>query len=85
MLSIGSYKHREKWLSISCVAKSEYDIKKARSRLQSGYASPVWLETILQVFQTIKPMPGVVGGKIDPIWEALPPSWLSENLQRSRY
>ncbi|MGH2415482.1 MAG: glycosyltransferase [Microcystaceae cyanobacterium] len=46
-------------------------------------ASPHWLEKILEVFQTVKPQPGVVGGKIEPIWEAPRPSWLSDKLARS--
>ena len=41
-------------------------------------ASPGWLEKILEVFETIKPQPGCVGGKIEPMWEAPRPSWLSD-------
>lgn len=43
-------------------------------------ASPQWLEKIVEVFETVKPQPGCVGGKIDPIWEAPRPNWLSDTL-----
>ena len=43
-------------------------------------ASPQWLETIINVFETIKPRPGCVGGKVDPIWEASRPEWLSDTM-----
>ena len=43
-------------------------------------ASPHWLEKILEVFETVTPQPGVVGGKIEPIWEAHRPSWLSDRV-----
>ena len=43
-------------------------------------ASKNWLEKILEVFQSIKPEPGAVGGKIDPIWEISRPSWLCDDL-----
>jgi glycosyltransferase involved in cell wall biosynthesis len=43
-------------------------------------ASPQWLETILNVFETIKPQPGCVGGKIEPIWEVSRPPWLSDKV-----
>ena len=39
-----------------------------------------WLNTILQVFETVIPQPGCVGGKAEPIWEATRPSWLSDEL-----
>jgi glycosyltransferase involved in cell wall biosynthesis len=42
-------------------------------------ASRQWLEKILEVFETVKPQPGCVGGKIEPIWEAPRPSWLSDS------
>ena len=34
-------------------------------------ASPAWLENILGAFETLQPTPGCVGGRVDPIWEAL--------------
>jgi glucosyl-dolichyl phosphate glucuronosyltransferase len=43
-------------------------------------ASPQWLETILEVFEMVKPRPGCVGGKVDPVWEAPRPSWLSDAI-----
>lgn len=39
-----------------------------------------WLEKIVEVFETVKPQPGCAGGKIEPIWEAPRPSWLSDRL-----
>ncbi len=44
-------------------------------------ASPKWIETILHVFKTVEPMPGCVGGKIDLIWEAPRPVWLSDRMR----
>lgn len=43
-------------------------------------ACPNWLEKIVEVFDTVKPQPGCAGGKIDPIWEAPRPLWLSDRL-----
>ncbi len=43
-------------------------------------ASPGWLEKILQVFSTVTPLPGCVGGKSDPVWEGIRPRWLSDSL-----
>lgn len=43
-------------------------------------ACPLWLEKIVEVFETVKPQPGCVGGKIEPIWEAPRPDWLSNTL-----
>ena len=45
-------------------------------------ADPDWLKNILNVYQEIKPEPGIVGGKIDPIWESDPPAWLSDQMTR---
>lgn len=42
-------------------------------------ASPHWLEKIVEVFETTVPQPGMVGGKIEPIWESPMPEWLSKN------
>ncbi|UCH72443.1 MAG: glycosyltransferase family 2 protein [Thermoplasmatales archaeon] len=42
--------------------------------------SPQWLEKISEVFETVKPKPGCVGGKIEPIWEAPKPIWLSDKI-----
>ncbi len=43
-------------------------------------ACPVWLDKILEVFKTVKPRPGCVGGKAVPIWEGTRPVWLSDWL-----
>jgi glycosyltransferase involved in cell wall biosynthesis len=43
-------------------------------------ACPLWLDTILDIFETVTPRPGCVGGKVEPIWEAPRPPWLSDQL-----
>ncbi|MCP6757343.1 MAG: glycosyltransferase family 2 protein [Fischerella sp. CENA71] len=43
-------------------------------------ACPNWLEKILEDFKNVHPKPGIIGGKIEPIWEAPKPNWLSDNL-----
>lgn len=43
-------------------------------------AEPVWLGKIRQVFETMNPQPGCVGGKVMPIWEAPRPFWLGDDL-----
>jgi len=43
-------------------------------------ACPGWLEKILEVFETITPRPGCVGGKTEAIWEAQRPAWLGDPL-----
>jgi glycosyltransferase involved in cell wall biosynthesis len=43
-------------------------------------ATPKWLETILDTFETVRPMPGCVGGKVDPIWEGPRPVWVSDEI-----
>ncbi|HEX3035187.1 MAG TPA: glycosyltransferase [Thermodesulfobacteriota bacterium] len=43
-------------------------------------ACPIWLDKILEVFETVTPRPGCVGGKADPLWEAPRPTWLSDKL-----
>lgn len=39
-----------------------------------------WLEKIIDVFDKVKPQPGCTGGKIEPIWGAPRPAWLSDKL-----
>lgn len=39
-----------------------------------------WLEKIVSAFETIKPMPGCVGGKTEPIFETPRPRWLTNTL-----
>lgn len=46
-------------------------------------ASPTWLEKVLEVFETVRPRPGCVGGRVDPLWEASRPEWLSDELVTS--
>lgn len=43
-------------------------------------ACPSWLERIVEVFETVRPRPGCVGGKVEPIWEAPRPAWLSDRI-----
>jgi glycosyltransferase involved in cell wall biosynthesis len=42
-----------------------------------------WLRIIVQIFETVRPEPGCVGGPINPIWEAPRPRWLSDQLLTS--
>lgn len=39
-----------------------------------------WLEKISEVFETVKPKPGCVGGRVEPVWESARPGWLSDWL-----
>jgi glycosyltransferase involved in cell wall biosynthesis len=39
-----------------------------------------WLSTISEVFTSITPQPGCVGGRAEAIWEADRPSWLADEL-----
>ena len=39
-----------------------------------------WLAKIVEVFETVKPRPGCLGGKVYPIWEAPRPRWLSNPM-----
>jgi glycosyltransferase involved in cell wall biosynthesis len=43
-------------------------------------ACPGWIDKILEVFETITPRPGCVGGRVEPIWESSRPGWLSDWL-----
>lgn len=43
-------------------------------------ACPVWLDKILEVFETVTPTPGCTGGKTLPLWEDTRPVWLSDGL-----
>jgi len=43
-------------------------------------ASPQWLEKILEAIETFGDDVDVVGGRIDPIWEAARPKWLGDEL-----
>jgi len=39
-----------------------------------------WLGKIVEVFDTVKPQPGCVGSRVEPIWEAARPTWLSDSM-----
>lgn len=43
-------------------------------------ASPTWLATLVNDFETLTPQPACISGKIDPIWEAERPKWLPDAL-----
>ena len=43
-------------------------------------ACPGWLAKFLSVFETVTPRPGSIGGKVDGIWEAPRPDWLSDKM-----
>jgi glycosyltransferase involved in cell wall biosynthesis len=43
-------------------------------------AAPEWLEALVAAFETVRPTPAAVGGRIDPIWESPRPPWLSDSL-----
>lgn len=43
-------------------------------------ANKYWLEKIVSTFNTVIPCPGVVGGKVVPLWESPRPDWISDNL-----
>lgn len=43
-------------------------------------ARPDWLERIVDAFNSVKPTPGCIGGRIDAIWEAPRPPWLPDQL-----
>lgn len=46
-------------------------------------ATPDWLENALEFMSTTHPEPGMVGGRVDPIWEAPRPDWLADDLARA--
>jgi glycosyltransferase involved in cell wall biosynthesis len=43
-------------------------------------AAPTWLSVLLEVFDSYTPRPGMVGGRIEAIWEVPQPEWLSDDL-----
>lgn len=43
-------------------------------------ASRSWLSGILRAFETARPEPGAVGGKVLPLWERERPPWLPDEL-----
>lgn len=59
--------------------------RKARGRYvayldDDAIASSQWLEKILDVFGKTERKIGCVGGKVEPIWEAQRPSWLTDKM-----
>jgi glycosyltransferase involved in cell wall biosynthesis len=60
-------------------------LRRARGRFvayldDDAVASPSWLERIVAAFTTVRPAPGCVGGRVDPIWEATRPPWLTDAM-----
>jgi len=43
-------------------------------------AEPGFVAAVVHAFATVTPRPGVLGGRIDPLWEASPPTWLTPRL-----
>jgi glycosyltransferase involved in cell wall biosynthesis len=48
-------------------------------------AIPEWAELIITDFETIKPQPLAIGGKIIPWYESQPPSWFSDDFEIREY
>ena len=46
-------------------------------------ACPHWLEKMLEAFETVKPAPASVGGRVIPIWESERPAWLKEQMLKA--
>ena len=44
-------------------------------------ATPNWIEAYARAYQEIKPPPGIIGGKIDPLWEVPRPAWYPAERQ----
>lgn len=42
--------------------------------------APDFVAQVIRVFTTVTPRPGIVGGRIDPLWEAPRPPWLTRAL-----
>lgn len=42
---------------------------------------PVWLETILETFEQLKPKPVCLGGPIYPLWESPKPDWIGTDVE----
>jgi hypothetical protein len=42
-------------------------------------ACSTWLEKICEVFRTVCPRPGMVGGRIELLWEAPRPNWMPDS------
>jgi GT2 family glycosyltransferase len=46
-------------------------------------ASPQWAEEILEAFAAFGPQTSIVGGRVEPIWEAHRPLWMHDSLLAS--
>ena len=46
-------------------------------------ARPGWLSAIREVFERAGPSIGVIGGRVDPIWQAPRPDWLADEVAGS--
>jgi glucosyl-dolichyl phosphate glucuronosyltransferase len=44
--------------------------------------APEWAARLLDAFRRLAPEPACVGGRVEPIWEAQPPEWLSDEFAR---
>lgn len=60
-------------------------LRACRSRFISyldddAIARPNWLEKVIEGFEAFPSQAGVVGGRIEPIWEAPRPAWLPDSL-----
>lgn len=44
---------------------------------------PRWLAETLDAFETVRPQPGCVGGRVSPLYEAPRPGWLSDEASRA--
>lgn len=60
-------------------------LRRARGRYvayldDDAVASPPWLARVVAAFATVRPAPGCVGGRVDPIWEAPRPAWLADAM-----
>lgn len=45
-------------------------------------AEPDWIDAVAEAF-AFDPKPGIVGGRVEPIWQAPRPPWLSDEIARS--
>lgn len=43
-------------------------------------ASSLWIRSIIEVFNSVEPEPGIVCGPVHPTWETQPPSWLGDKI-----
>src|SRR6476646_5236422 len=41
-----------------------------------------WLRRIVELFHTLDPVPGVIGGDMEPVFDGERPSWLTDELLR---